>query len=503
DEIVGELNYATALFDRETVARYAQYWIRLLQGMLTEPVLSIARLPMLDEREREWVLYTWNQTEKAYPRDLQVHIVFEAQAERTPEAIALSCGEQQMSYAELNRRANHLAHHLLALGVKPEDRVSICMERSFEMVVGLLGILKAGGAYVPMDPASPQGRLVYMIQDSAPVAILSHSSVIDRLPAVTCPVLLLDTQWMRMATCPQTNPQTPICSSNLLYVMYTSGSTGQPKGVMIEHRSVLRLVVNSAYAPVGPGDCVAQCANPAFDASTWELWAALLNGARAHVVPSQAVLDPDALCCALIDGEVNALWLTVGLFNEYAPILAPAFDRLRYLLIGGDVVDPRSVARALARSQRPQRLINGYGPTETTTFAATYTIDPTADYARGIPIGRPIANTQIYLLDRYSEPVPIGATGELHIGGDGVARGYLNRPELTAERFLRDPFSADPAARMYKTGDLGRWMADGNIEYLGRNDFQVKIRGFRIELGEIEAALAACEGVREAVVIAR
>ncbi len=497
----GALNYAVAMFDRTTVERYLGYWVELLRGMLSATGSSVFQVPLLDDAERQRILVDWNDTAQAYPRDACVHRLFEWQAAHRPEATALVFGEVRLSYGELNARANRLAHHLMALGVKPDDRVAICVERSVEMVVGLLGILKAGGAYVPLDPASPVERLNYMLSDSTPVALLTQGAL-PVLMTTSAAVVALDDD----SAFPETihDPVVEgLTSRHLAYVIYTSGSTGQPKGVMVEHRNVLRLVINNQYAPIGPGDCIAQCANPAFDASTWELWAALLNGARAHLVERQVLLDPQALCRTLIEGDVNALWLTVGLFNDYAIALAPAFERLKYLLVGGDALDPRVIAGTLSRTQRPRKLINGYGPTETTTFATTYRIVAVADDLRSIPIGRPIANTRVYLLDQRGHPVPIGAVGEIYIGGDGVARGYLNRPELTAERFLDDPFNPEAGARMYRTGDLGRWLPDGNIEFLGRNDFQVKIRGFRVELGEIEAALADCDGIREAVVVAR
>ncbi|KOP54034.1 amino acid adenylation, partial [Pseudomonas coronafaciens pv. porri] len=364
------------------------------------------------------------------------------------------------------------------------------------------------GAYVPLDPAYPEQRLRYMLEDSAPVAVLVQAALQECLPVVNVPRVVLDSVDLSPGPgdLPCGNPDIDalgLTSRMPAYVMYTSGSSGRPKGVLIEHRSVLSLVINNPYALITTDDCVAHGANTAFDASTWEIWSALLNGAKLLVVSQATLLNAARLNHVLIEGGVTALWLTAGLFNEYVDVLAVAFSKLRYLLVGGDVLDPVNVAKVLSSAHRPRHLINGYGPTETTTFASTYEVHALSNNSRSIPIGRPIGNTRIYLLDAQGQPVPVGVSGEIHIGGAGVGRGYLNLPELTAERFVEDPFSAEPAARMYRSGDLGRWLADGNIEYLGRNDDQVKIRGLRIELGEIETQLKQIANIREAVVVAR
>ncbi|WP_442316500.1 non-ribosomal peptide synthase/polyketide synthase [Xenorhabdus aichiensis] len=503
--LAGDLEYAADLFDSATVERIVGYLENVLTAMAADATQTIAALPMLSAPERQQLLVDFNTTQTDFPQDALIHQLFEAQAAQHPDAIAVVFEDQVLSYDELNRRANRLAHHLIALGVRPDDRVAICLERSLELVVGLLAILKAGGAYVPLDPAYPTERLAYMLNDAAPVVLLTQAAQVGTL-ASTVPTVVLDTQDPSLMAQPPHNPDTQalgLTSHHLAYVIYTSGSTGLPKGVMVEHRNVLRLIINNGFADIGPDDCIAHCANIAFDASTWEIWSALLNGGRLHVVSPSVLLDPVRFCDSLVKGQVTALWLTAGLFNEYLSDLKPLFGQLRYLLIGGDVLDPRKIRRAQLAGSQPTHLINGYGPTETTTFAATYAIASPVDVTRSIPIGRPIANTQIYILDPQGQPVPLGVAGEIHIAGAGVARGYLNRPELTAERFPADPFSADPDARMYRTGDLGRWHPDGNIDYLGRNDFQVKLRGFRIELGEIEARLTQCCGVREAVVLAR
>ncbi|MDX7998162.1 amino acid adenylation domain-containing protein [Xenorhabdus sp. Reich] len=506
--LAGDLEYATDLFDSATVERMVGYLTNVLSAMVDDERQSISTLPMLPGSEQHQLLVDFNTTQVDFPQDALIHQLFEAQSARRPDAIAIIFEEQTLSYGELNRRANRLAHYLIAQGVRPDDRVAICLERSLEAVVGLLGILKAGGAYVPLDPAYPAERLAYMLEDSAPVVLLTQTTQAGKLERLsgTVPVIVLDTQntlWERQ---PEHNPDAQVLgltSRHLAYVIYTSGSTGQPKGVMVEHRSVNSLVINSAYAVVGENDCVSHCANIAFDASTWEIWATLLNGGRLHVISQSLLLNPVQFRDALFKEKVTVLWLTVGLFNEYIEILKPLLGQLRYLLIGGDVLNPSKIREVQLAGSRPATLINGYGPTETTTFATTYIIASPIDVTRSIPIGQPINNTRVYILDPYGQPVPLGVTGEIYIAGIGVARGYLNRPELTAERFLIDPFSSAPEARMYKTGDLGRWLPDGNIEYRGRNDFQVKLRGFRIELGELENQLRQCHGVRDAVVLAR
>ncbi|WP_099138049.1 non-ribosomal peptide synthetase [Xenorhabdus szentirmaii] len=518
--LAGALEYAADLFDATTVERMVSYLTHVLTAMVADENQPVATLPMLPPSERQQLLAEFNATQADFPQDALIHQLFEAQAVQQPDAIAVVHEDQTLSYHELNQRANRLAHHLIALGVQPDDRVAICVERSLDSVVGLLAILKAGGAYVPLDPNYPAERLAYMLEDAEPVVLLTQASQLAKLPD-TIPLVILDiqhidtqdidtqdidTQNILPETLSTHNPEMHmrgLTSRHLAYVIYTSGSTGQPKGVMVEHRNVLRLIINSGFADIGPDDCIAHCANIAFDASTWEIWAALLNGGRLYVVSQPVLFDPKRFCDSLIKGKVTALWLTTGLFNEYLDTLRPLFGQLRYLLVGGDVLDPNKIQQVQQAESRPDHLFNGYGPTETTTFATTYTIPSFVDVTRSVPIGRPIANTRIYLLDACRQPVPLGATGEIYIAGHGVARGYLNHPELTAECFLADPFSQDKNARMYKTGDLGRWLPDGNLEYLGRNDFQVKLRGFRIEPGEIEARLKQCHGVREARVLAR
>jgi amino acid adenylation domain-containing protein len=448
------------------------------------------------------VLEDFNATAVAYAQDRLVHELFEAQARRTPDAVAVRTAEASWSYAQLDRVANQWAHCLRdRVKVQPDSRIALIGARSAQMVIGMLAVLKAGGAYVPLDPEQPPERLAFQLRDSGASAVLVEESLASVVSDWMAPDRVLS--WEEdIDAWPTYAPDLgalELTSHALAYVMYTSGSTGQPKGVMVEHRNVLRLVVNNHFAPLGPEDCVAHCANPAFDASTWEVWGALLNGASLTVIDQKTLLDPNALEQTLDACKINVLHLTVGLFHQYADLLAHRLGKLRYLLFGGEQSNPEVVAKVF-RNSAPQHLIHCYGPTETTTFASTLEVLETHLDGR-LPVGRPIANTHIYVLDETGAPAPLEAPGEIYIGGAGVARGYLNQPELTAKRFVRDPFCAEANARMYRTGDLGRWRADGTLEYLGRNDFQVKLRGFRIEPGEIEALLTRCAGVRDAVVV--
>jgi arthrofactin-type cyclic lipopeptide synthetase C len=469
----------------------------LADALERAPETPARSLEVLPESERRLVLYEWNDTNAEFPADQCVHELFQEQALKTPDALAVVSDDESLSYGELKRRANLLAHYLRELGVRPGETVAIILERSFGLVAAELAILKAGSAYVPLDASFPPERLAFIIQDCGAKILITTGEV-------RCPypdgVVRIDLDGLDLEGSAEDLPLVTASSVEAAYVMYTSGSTGMPKGVVVTHRAILRLIVNNGYAAFEAGDRVAFAANPAFDAATLEVWAPLLHGGGIVVIGQEDLLDPKRFGQALRGHGVNVLWLTVGLFNRYAEDLSEELGELRYLIVGGDAVDPRVVARTLSRKQ-PGHLLNGYGPTETTTFALTYEIRRVPAGAPSIPIGRPISNTQVYILDTCTEPVPIGVAGELYIGGAGVARGYLNRPELTAQRFVEDPFSAEPGARMYKTGDLGRWLADGNIEFLGRNDFQVKIRGFRIELGEIESRLVECPDVREAVVM--
>ena len=497
--IEGSLEYATDLFDHASIERLGGQLLSLLEAMVADDRQHISELGLLSVAQRQQLLVQFNSTAAPYLRAQGLHELFDVQAARTPDALAIVHQASHLTYAELQTKANRLAQHLRSLGVGRGDLVAIGLERSIELVLAELAILKCGAAYVPLDQNAPLERQSFMLADCRPRVVLSASG---RTVPEIAGVKRVDLDALSFSEDAPHEAAVAVDGEASAYVMYTSGSTGQSKGVVIPHRAVARLVLNNGYAEFRAGDRIAFASNPAFDASTLEVWAPLLNGGCIVVIDQAVLLHPESLARQLQHDAVDVLWLTAGLFQRYADALGQGFSRLRYLIVGGDVVDPAAVARVLRRSP-PQHLLNGYGPTETTTFATTFEIRSAAEADRAIPIGRPIANTQIYILDGHREPVPIGVAGEIHIGGDGVGRGYLNRAELTAERFLADPFSPVPHARMYRTGDLGRWRADGNIEFLGRNDFQVKLRGFRIELGEIEAQLLRCAGVAEAVAVAR
>ena len=495
----GKCVFASALFDRSTIERWTGHFVRLLEGMVADPSAAVDTLPLLSEGERQQLLHGLNATAVTHPDDRLIHELFAQHAAARPEAVAVVLEDQSLSYGELDARANQLAHYLLDLGVRPDDRVAICMERSVELVVGVLGILKAGGAYLPLDPAYPSDRLQYLLQDGAPVALLTQADLEAQLPVGELPVLRMDVDFpvlARRLPVHDPAPRTPaLTSRNLAYVIYTSGSTGLPKGVMVEHRGLTNLArAQSELFEVDAQSRVLQFASPSFDASVSELAMTLSRGACLCLAPRQALMPGEPLLATMHELAITHVTLPSAALVACGEATFPA---LRTLIVAGDACPPALTERWHDRV----RFFNAYGPTETTVCATAQLCE--SEYEATVPIGRPIDNMRVYILDARGEPVPVGVEGEIFIGGTGVARGYLDRPELTAERFTRDPFLADQGARMYKTGDRGRWLADGTIEYLGRHDFQVKIRGFRIELGEIEAKLATCPGVREAVVLAR
>ncbi|MGA4225354.1 amino acid adenylation domain-containing protein, partial [Ralstonia nicotianae] len=488
--LTGSLDYATALFDRETIERYLGYLHRLLAAMVENDSQEVSRIALLDEDERVRLLESWNETAAAYPDASTIQGLFEAQVRRTPEAIAVEHEGRQVSYAELNARANRVAHALIGLGVGPDARVGLCAERSVELVIGLLGILKAGGGYVPLDPSYPQDRLTNMLEDSAPVAVLAQSNTREQLGALSVPVLDLDGPLEEAEHDPQVTGLEP---HHLAYVIYTSGSTGRPKGVVVEHRNTVNFLAWAACA-FPPASLARTLFSTSlnFDLSVFECFAPLTTGGRIDIVVNVLALGDGTHDVRLINTVPSAL---SALLESSG--LDPAVEVVN---VAGEALKRELVERLFAQTQA-RRLYNLYGPSETTTYSSWVCMDRQTGFQAHI--GRPIANTQIYVLDAYRQPVPLGVTGEIYIGGVGVARGYLNRPELTAERFVENPFHGEGRERMYRTGDLGRWLPDGSLEYQGRADAQVKLRGFRIELGEIEARLLQCAGVSEAVVALR
>lgn len=517
DGLRAELEYNADLFEPATIARLLGAFHTLLDGIVADPDQPISRLPLLAPPERDQLLTTWNHTAVEYPRSRTIAQLFQEQVARSPRATALTFGARHLSYAELDAAANRLARRLGRAGVGPGTLVAVCLDRSAELIVALLAILKAGAAYVSLDPGYPDDRLAFMLRDTAAPVVLTHAPRRDRLealagaataapdgtaPAPAAPlVLCLDAEAARIAGEPGTPPAVPADAASLAYVSYTSGSTGRPKGVGVTHRGVVRLVRKADYAHFGSDEVILQFAPVAFDASTFEIWGALLNGGRLVVYPA----GPTSLAELgefIERNRITTLWLTAGLFHQMIEEQVGRLRFVRQLLAGGDVLSPSHVARALEQLPRTQ-LINGYGPTENTTFTCCHRISAPPLPGRSVPIGRPIANTRVYILDRHRQLVPVGVPGELYAGGDGVARGYLNRPELTRGKFVPDPFGPDPEARLYRTGDRARWLPDGSIEFLGRIDRQVKIRGFRVEPAEVETTLALHPAVKECAVLVR
>nr|QEO74666.1 phosphopantetheine-binding domain-containing pro [uncultured bacterium] len=501
-DITVAFEYSTDIFDEASVARLAAHYLRLLRAVLEDAGRRLLELPLTSEAEREQLVRRWNDTRRDYSRHATIPRLFEEQARRTPEAVAVVFEREEVTYAELDARAERLAHHLIACGVGPEVTVGLCVERSVEMVVALLAILKAGGAYVPLDVQYPAERLSFMLKDAGVSVLLTQSHLRGRLPETGAHVICLDSDPRAFERGGAHDRAVEARPDNLAYVMYTSGSTGVPKGVGVTHRNVLRLVTGADYVKFGSGEVFLQLAPVSFDASTFEIWGALLHGARLVVMPPR-LPHTGEIADALHRHGVTTLWLTAGLFQQMVDEHAEDLRGARQLLAGGDVLSPAHVKKMLEGSGNSSILVNGYGPTECTTFACCHRMTKATRINGSVPIGRPISNTQVYILDSGLRPVPVGVAGELYIGGDGVARGYFRRAALTAEKFIPDPFSSEPGARLYRTGDLARYLSGGDIEFIGRADGQVKVRGFRIELGEIEAALDECEGVREAALAAR
>jgi amino acid adenylation domain-containing protein/non-ribosomal peptide synthase protein (TIGR01720 family) len=489
--------YDRARFSPAVVTRLGEHLQTLLEAIAADPSRPVASYEILPDAERQQLLYALNATDAAYPVN-SVHAQFEAQAARTPDAIALRFDGGYLTYAELNARANRLANVLIERGIAPGELVGVCAGRSFELIAGMIAILKAGGAYLPLDSNYPAERLGYMVEDAGVRFVLAQTELAGLLPTEGFTLVPLDGDLSGYSA---QNPNVAVAPDSLAYVIYTSGSTGKPKGVCITHANILATILSPNYIEVTPEDVYLQFAPVCFDASTFEIWMPLLHGAKLAIcAPGMPSLDE--LGRFIQTEGVTTLWATAGLFCQLVEEQLPRLSKVRQFLTGGDVVSV-SHARKLLTELPGCILINGYGPTETTVFGTCYRISDPAQIGATVPIGYPIQNRRLYVLDAGLRPVPMGVPGELYIGGDGVGAGYLNRPELTAERFIADPFVNDGRAKMYKTGDLVRYLPDGLVEFMGRNDYQVKIRGFRIELGEIEAALAAYPGVAANCVVVR
>ncbi|HET8851594.1 MAG TPA: amino acid adenylation domain-containing protein, partial [Ktedonobacteraceae bacterium] len=492
----GWVAYSTDLFDATTIARLVGHWQKLLEGVVADPEQPISELPLLTDAEQQ-LLVEWDATVTAYPKENCIHQLFEAQVECTPDAVAAVYKDAQLTYRELNQRANQLAHYLQKLGVGPEVLVGICAERSLDMVVGLLGILKAGGAYVPLDPTYPSERLAFMLTDAQVPVLVTQEHLTKHLPVHGLKVVCLDAEATVLAQQDKANPPPTGTADNLAYVIYTSGSTGRPKGVQILHRAVVNFLLSMRQQPgLTAEDTLLAVTTLSFDIAALEIFLPLIVGARLIVASRDVVTSGTALAEALDRSHATVMQATPITWRMLLAAGWQGNPRLK-ILCGGEAL-PQELARQLL--PKAASLWNLYGPTETTIWSTVCKIEPEHEL---VTVGRPIANTQIYLLDAQLHLVPIGVSGELYIGGDDLARGYLNRPELTAERFIPHPFSDAPGACLYKTGDLARYRADGTIELIGRLDHQVKVHGFRIELGEIEAMLGQHLAVRQAVVMAR
>jgi amino acid adenylation domain-containing protein/non-ribosomal peptide synthase protein (TIGR01720 family) len=504
DGLSGLLEYNIDLFDPETTSRMLEHFQRLLEAVVADPDCGVSEISLLSDAERHRLLVEWNGEEKEPELTRCVHHCFEQQVERTPEAVAVEFGEQTLTYRELNERANQLAHYLQKRGVGPEVLVGICVERSLDLMVGLLGILKAGGAYVPLDPTYPAERLRFMLDDSGVAVLLTQEKLATVFPQNDASPVRLDADWDAIAQESQENPSTDVGPDHLAYVIYTSGSTGQPKGTLINHRGLINYLdwCLSAY-PLTEGRGSLVHSTIAFDATITALFSPLVAGRTVTLLPE--TVDIEALGKALRNqGDYSLIKITPAhlhiLSQQISPEEAPRLTRA--FVIGGENLTAEQIAFWRENAGKT-RLFNEYGPTEAVVGCVVYEVPAEWRGQGSVPIGRAIPNTQIYVLNRNMEPVPVGVVGELYIGGVGVGRGYLNRADLTAEKFVPDPFGKQPGARLYRTGDLARYLPDGNIEFLGRVDDQVKIRGYRIELGEIEAVLSQHDGLQEAVVIAR
>lgn len=505
-QLIGYLEYSTDLFDKGTIQRLSTNYVTLLESVIADPQVSIDDLALSSEKEQTKLLLEWSRTEADHPRDKSLHELFEEQAVLTPDAVAVADEEQQLTYKELNWRANQLAHHLIKLGVGPEARVGVCIRHSVPMILAVLGALKARAAYVPLDPAYPAERLSFMVEDAKVAVLLTEAGVTGWMPEEGgYRTVFMDHDWPIIAGYPGEASRLTVDSNNLAYVIYTSGSTGRPKGVQCAHRGVVNLLEDfQRRQPLEQGYRCSGWTSLSFDVSVYEIFSALLSGGSLRLVPEQQRAD----------GEKMSEWLSMhGIQSAYIPPFMvstlcdwaaqhPGALQLKRLLVGVEPIEQELLAR-LMKSVPGLKVINGYGPTEASICATLFDVEADSVEVGPTPIGRPVANDQVYVLDRRQRPVSVGMAGELYLGGEGLARGYFKRPDLTAEQFVPNPFSQSGGERLYRTGDLVKWRADGSLSFLGRADNQVKLRGYRIELGEIENALEAHEKVAQAVVLVR
>jgi amino acid adenylation domain-containing protein len=503
-----EWEYNTDLFDHDTACRQIAIFVTLLEGIVANPDQEIAKLPFLPAAEQQ-LITAWNQTQSDFPSDVCIHELFEAQAERTPDAIAVVFEQKSLTYRELSIESNQLAHYLRSLGVTSDTFVGLCLNRSLEMAIAFLGILKAGGAYLPLDPNYPADRLAFMMQDTQVNVLVTSQALQQRVPTSGLQVVALDQDWEQIAKLSTTCPSRLATPDHLAYIIYTSGSTGVPKGVLIEHRGLVNHCTAIAQKfGLSTADRVMQFASISFDIAVEELFPAWISGATVVFRTDEILASMSDFVQFVAQQKITILDLPTAFWQEWVnqmeTLSKPLPACVRLVCVGGEKAARSTYDTWLKHVGASCRWINTYGPTETTVTATLYEplINPQPDQTLGeIPIGQPIANVQTYVLDRHAQPVPIGVPGELYIGGTGLARAYLNRPDVTAERFIANPFTSDATARLYRTGDLVRYLPDGNLEFLGRTDNQIKIRGFRVELGEIEATLLQHPAVREAAVV--
>lgn len=488
------------------MARMAGHLQTLLEGVAADPQQRLSRLPLLTVDERQRLLVDWNTTAAPYPDDQSIHGMFEVQVARTPDAVAVICSDASLTYDELNRRANQVAHYLATFGVGRGTLVGVCIERSPAIVVGLLGILKAGAAYLPLDPTYPSERLALMLEEAKPPVVLTQERLVADLPAYGALMVCLDAHWPLIARCGDANPVSGATAEDMAYLLYTSGSTGRPKGVLGLHRATLSVLAWMWRAfPFAADEVCCQKTSVSFGDSIQELFGPLLQGIRTVLIPDGVLRDVPRLVQTLALHGVSRIIVVPSLLRTLLDTygdLADRLPRLKLWFAGGEALSSDLVHRFRKRLAHA-RLIDLYGASEASDDTTWYDTSMVSDGLSRVPIGRPLANAQVYVLDRRLQPVPIGIPGELHVGGAGLTRGYLNRPALTAERFMPHPYSQEPGARLYKTGDVVRYRPDGHLEYLGRYDQQVKVRGVRIELEEIEVVLRRHPAVREVAVVVR